>query len=70
MLSPLCVMCVGQDRIEAATVVDHIKEHRGNPDLFWDTTNLQSLCESHYNAAKQRSEARGYTVGSILLVVP
>lgn len=29
----------------AATEVDHVRPHRGDPDLFWDADNLQSLCK-------------------------
>lgn len=41
----LCVMCLKQGRIEAATDVDHIIPHRGLDDpLFHDEDNLQPLC--------------------------
>ena len=36
---PLCAIC-GQP----ATDVDHIIPHRGNRELFWDSSNWQSLC--------------------------
>lgn len=39
--NPLCVMC-GQP----ATVVDHSIPHRGNEEIFWDQSQLQSLCSS------------------------
>ena len=32
-------------RAVTATVVDHITPHRGNPILFWDEGNWQSLCK-------------------------
>ena len=37
--------CQG-DRLVPATVVDHIKPHRGDAKLFWDETNWQPLCKS------------------------
>lgn len=40
-----------------ADVVDHIVEHQGNPVLFWDRANWQSLCQSHHSRDKQREEA-------------
>lgn len=43
---------------ERATVVDHIKPHRGDKKLFWSRTNWQALCAHHHNSAKQREEAR------------
>ena len=42
---PLCAECMKQGRYTKATVVDHIKPHRGDPKLFWDRTNWQSLCK-------------------------
>ena len=41
--NPLCVEC--KPRTQAATVVDHIKDHKGNAQLFWDTSNWQPLCK-------------------------
>ena len=56
---PLCVMCEAQGRVTVATVVDHIKPHRGDRALFWDSkNNWQSLCATHHSADKQREEAR------------
>jgi 5-methylcytosine-specific restriction enzyme A len=37
----ICVRCGG-----IATVVDHIKAHKGDMNLFWDTNNWQSLCKT------------------------
>ena len=28
-----------------ASVVDHIKPHKGDYDLFWDEANHQALCK-------------------------
>ena len=38
---PLCVSCG-----ETATIVDHIRPHRGDMALFLDESNLQPLCQS------------------------
>ena len=46
---PLCVECLAEHRIEPATVVDHIKPHRGDPVLFWDEGNWQGLCKIHHD---------------------
>ncbi len=40
---PLCAMCLREGRIEAAEMVDHIIPHRGDPVLFRDKKNWQSL---------------------------
>jgi HNH endonuclease. len=49
---PFCAMC-GQ----SATLVDHIKPHRGDDRLFWDRTNWQALCTSCHSKHKQREES-------------
>ena len=43
--SPLCVKCLAAGQSVAATEVDHIRPHKGDPVLFWDPTNWQSLCK-------------------------
>lgn len=43
--NPICVICLGEGRTRLATVVDHIKPHKGRYDLFWDKDNHQSLCK-------------------------
>lgn len=53
-----CAYC---SKVEAETrqlVADHRVAHRGDPDLFWDASNLQCLCKSCHDSAKQREERR------------
>jgi 5-methylcytosine-specific restriction endonuclease McrA len=40
-------------------VVDHIVPHRGDPDLFWDEDNLQSVSKAWHDSEKQSLEKRG-----------
>jgi 5-methylcytosine-specific restriction enzyme A len=44
--------------------VDHITPHRGDPLLFFDFDNTQSLCDAYpwrcHSAVKQSIEKRGY----------
>lgn len=49
--NPLCAYCS-----QVATVVDHIKPHRGDMTLFWDTKNHQSLCTNCHSSVKQKEE--------------
>lgn len=42
---PLCVYCQRKGKYTEATVVDHIRPHRGNQELFDDASNHQSLCK-------------------------
>jgi len=43
---PMCNICFQSGVITEATVVDHIKPHRGEQKLFWDRGNWQALCKS------------------------
>lgn len=47
---PLCGLCQAEGRVEAATVVDHIKDHKGDQGLFWDPNNHRPLCKPHHDA--------------------
>ena len=54
----LCLFCRAKGLVTQATVVDHIKPHRGNEVLFWDETNWQPLCSSCHSSDKQRIEVK------------
>lgn len=43
--NPLCVRCKEKGKLTKATIVDHIKPHRGDKELFWDESNWQPLCK-------------------------
>lgn len=53
---PLCADCEERERITAATIVDHIVPHRGDPKLFWDRKNWQGLCETCHNRKTGKGE--------------
>ncbi|HWL55465.1 MAG TPA: HNH endonuclease [Paracoccus sp. (in: a-proteobacteria)] len=40
-----------------ATLVDHIKPHRGDKALFWNWNNWQALCAPCHSSVKQSLEA-------------
>lgn len=61
--NPFCIVCKNDRIITAATVVDHIVPHKGDLELFWDTTNWQPMCKTHHDAYKQKFEKTGLTVG-------
>ena len=63
-MHPLCLFCLKQGYTVAANVVDHIRPHRGDPALFHDPDNLQSLCKQHHDGAKQEQEKSGTLRGS------
>lgn len=56
------MFCLDAGKKIPAFAVDHIKEHKGDLTLFYDYENLQSLCESCHNSAKQRMEKGGIVV--------
>jgi 5-methylcytosine-specific restriction endonuclease McrA len=60
---PLCRMCKAQGYTTLATVVDHVKPHKGDEFLFWDPNNRQSLCKVCHDSAKAREERGGIMVG-------
>ena len=59
-LNPLCRFHELRGETVAATVVDHIRPHKGDQALMWDRSNWQSLCKHCHDATKQQMEKRGY----------
>lgn len=55
---PLCVECAKQGKYTKATVVDHIKPHRGDRALFWDRDNWQALCKACHDSKTGREDSR------------
>ena len=53
ILHPYCVKC--RPIVRNSEVVDHIKPHNGDLELFWDPDNWQALCIPCHNA-KTRAE--------------
>ena len=53
------VLVLGKHPAPNAPVVDHIIPHRGNEDMFWDETNLQTVSKAYHDSVKQ-SEERFY----------
>ena len=60
---PVCqqtgVLLIGGRTEPNSAVVDHIKPHRGDPDLFWDPENLQASSKAYHDKVKQSLEKRG-----------
>jgi len=51
----------GCGRIETDTsqlVADHREPHRGNERMFWDRSNLQTLCKPCHDGPKAKAETR------------
>ena len=52
----LCAECRRQGRTVAASVVDHIRPHKGNRTIFWDERNWQALCKRCHDAKTARED--------------
>ena len=61
---PLCVQCAKEGRYVKATVVDHIKPHRGDETLFWDRSNWQPLCKRCHDRKTRREDETSPTPGT------
>lgn len=58
---PWCEISLKQGRRVKATVVNHRKPHRGDPRLFFDPANLQSLSKGAHDgviASRERGGGR------------
>ncbi|GAB6174487.1 HNH endonuclease signature motif containing protein [Paradesulfitobacterium aromaticivorans] len=55
---PLCVLCEQEGKLTPANVVDHIKPHKGNKELFWDESNWQSLCKACHDSKTAQNDGR------------
>jgi len=53
---PLCVDCQSRGRATIATVVDHIKPHKGDMVLFWDSSNWAPLCKPCHDSKTARED--------------
>lgn len=56
---PLCEFCKTKNIITEADTVDHIRPHRGDMKLFFDSKNLQSLDKKCHSKIKQKLEKSG-----------
>lgn len=51
-----CRKCPHVEANTSLLVCDHIRPHRGDQHLFWDETNLQTLCKPCHDKLKQAEE--------------
>lgn len=52
-----CQLCGKVEHDTSKLVADHKREHRGDPALFWNEDNVQTLCKPCHDADKQAEEA-------------
>ncbi|MCK5604813.1 HNH endonuclease [Candidatus Pacearchaeota archaeon] len=53
---PLCRPCKKEGRLVPAVLVDHIKPHKGDEELFWDESNRQSMCDLCHRQKSARED--------------
>lgn len=63
--NPLCAYCMRYGikgrpapQYTPASVVDHVRRHKGDRALFYDRANWQPLCKWHHDSVKQTQERR------------
>ena len=66
---PLCAIC-GKPLDGKTAIVDHIKPHKGDWNLFWDQSNWQALCKRCHDSHKHRQEQGGLIGGCDLSGMP
>lgn len=59
-----CIVIEGNRHDPRAAVVNHKRAHKGDPALFFDLANTETVCKADHDTAIQREEARGYRIGS------
>jgi 5-methylcytosine-specific restriction protein A len=59
--NPLCKPCILSGKETPATIVHHEIPHHGDPKLFWDGANLESVCASCHSGIKRQEENHGYS---------
>ena len=52
----LCALCLVEGKVTPSELVDHIREHDGDPAKFWDPGNLRGLCWSHHSARHRAAD--------------
>jgi 5-methylcytosine-specific restriction enzyme A len=55
-MNPMCAECENKGKDTLAVQTDHVKPHRGDPEIFWDESNWQPLCASCGGAKSARGE--------------
>lgn len=59
--APFCCRRIHGQVLVEATVVNHKTPHRGDEGLFFDPTNLESVCKPCHDGPIQGEERRGFS---------
>jgi 5-methylcytosine-specific restriction protein A len=52
-------LCAGKHPAPNSPVADHIVEHDGNPELFWDEANIRTVSKAFHDGERQREQRGG-----------
>jgi len=55
---PFCEECKRNGVLTASAIVDHIKAHKGNEELFWKKSNWQALCKECHDRKTAKKDGR------------
>ena len=50
------VLCLGRHPASDSPVANHKRPHRGDPVLFWDPANIETVCKEAHDCLIQREE--------------
>jgi 5-methylcytosine-specific restriction enzyme A len=50
-------LLTGKSPAPNSPVADHIIPHQGDPVLFWDPANIETVSKAYHDSVKQRAEA-------------
>lgn len=56
-------LCTGRGNDPDAPIAHHIVAHKGDPELFWDRNNIETVCKEIHDSLIQREEKQGYQIG-------
>lgn len=57
------VLLTGKHPAPDSPVADHKRPHRGDPALFWEIDNIETVSKAYHDGAKQAQEKRGAVGG-------
>ena len=59
------VVCAGRGKDWNAPVANHIRAHRGDPVLFWDENNIETVAKQVHDSEIQAEEAKARREGRL-----
>ena len=54
------ILCIGRHPAPNSPVANHKKPHKGDPALFWDINNIETVSKQVHDSLIQAEERRAY----------